>query len=174
MAERRFDPTLNKKRLLVHADYTAYTVNGLAVRNASQPDEEFGNFAAHDEFPDVIRKHELWVSEKLAPKEGVFFLANALARLARQAAGATDQAYDDGIAVERVLRERINGIEFRDGRPHKQVPRTWFGVTTRLTTPRAATTTSIHGFPSRRSGWKTEWTIAKSASLSVTSTWSGG
>jgi hypothetical protein len=122
MPDRRFDPKLNKKRLLVHADYTVYTVNGLAVRNASQPDEGFGNFATHDEFPDAIEEHEVWVSEKLALKEGVFFLANALTYLARQAAGATGNAYEDGIAVERVLRERINGIEFRDGRPHKHVP----------------------------------------------------
>jgi hypothetical protein len=38
------------------------------------------------------------------------------------AAGATDLAYDDGIAAERALRESINGIEFRDGKPHKRVP----------------------------------------------------
>ncbi len=122
MPVRKFDPKLNKKRLFVHADYTAFTVNGFAVRNASQPDEEFGSFATHDEFSDVIEKHAVWISEKLAPKEGLFFLANALTYLARQAAGATDKAYDDAIAVERTLRERINGIEYRNGQPHKQIP----------------------------------------------------
>jgi hypothetical protein len=122
MPERRFDPNLNKKRLLTHADFVVYTVNGLAVRNASRPDEEFGNFATHDEFPDVIAKHEVWVSEKLAPREGIFFVANALTYLARVAAGATNKAYDDGIAVERVLREHVTGVAFRDGKPHRQVP----------------------------------------------------
>ncbi|HEX5271746.1 MAG TPA: hypothetical protein VFW33_14710, partial [Gemmataceae bacterium] len=42
---------------------------------------------------------------------------------ARQAAGATNQAYEDGLDVERMLREKLNGIEFRDGKPHRQVPR---------------------------------------------------
>lgn len=117
--EWRYDPKLNRKLYLIHADYTIYTVNGISVRNASKADEEFGNFATHDEFPDVIGDHEVWISEKLTSKEGVFFAANALTFLAK---GSTDKAYNDGIAVERVLRESINGVEFRDGKPHKRVP----------------------------------------------------
>jgi hypothetical protein len=119
---RRFEPKLNKQRYLSHADYTLFTVNGLAVRNASQPDEQFGNFATSDDFPDVIGAREVWITEKLAPREGVFFAANALTQLARTAAGAADQAYDDGIDVERALRESVNGVAFRDGRPHSRVP----------------------------------------------------
>jgi hypothetical protein len=122
MTQRRFHPKLNKKRMLAHADCTVYTVNGLSLRNASEPDEEFGNFATHDEFPDAIGNREVWISEKLAEREGVFFLSNALTYLARLASGASDRAYDDGIAVERVLRERINGIDFRDGKPHSRLP----------------------------------------------------
>src|SRR5437764_2793363 len=117
MARYHFDPKLNKKRILVHADYTVYSVNGFAVRNVAQPDEEFGNFATQDEFPDLIPKGEIWISEKLAPKEGVFFIANALTQLGRQAAGAAgDKAYEEGLEGERLLREKINGIEFRDGK----------------------------------------------------------
>lgn len=119
---RHYDPKLNKRRLLKHGDLTVYCVNGLAVRNASQADEEFGNFATHDEFPDAIGPKEIWISEKPAAREGVFFIANALTYLARQAAGATEVAYDDGIAAERELREHVTGIRFRDGKPHKQVP----------------------------------------------------
>jgi hypothetical protein len=159
MPERRYDPKLNKKCLLVHADYTAYTVNGLAVRNASQPDEEFGNFAAHDEFPDAIDKKEIWVSEKLAAKEGVFFLANALTYLARQAAGATDRAYDDGIAVERVLRERINGVEFRNGRPHKQAPDAiYLGEYVTLPDPKEPVDVRLIDGNLARSYYKTDYT----------------
>src|SRR5262249_23194747 len=110
------------KRVLSHAEYTVYSVSGFAVRNAAQPDEEFGNFATKDEFSNLIPKAEIWISEKLAPKEGIFFIANALTQLSLQPAGATEQAYDDGLEVERVLREKINGIAFRDGKPHKQVP----------------------------------------------------
>src|SRR5579871_509639 len=136
---RRFDPRLNKKRYLTHADVTLFTVNGLAVRDASKPDEEFGNFALHDEFPDVIGDREVWVSEKLAPREGVFFAANALTYLSRVAAGATDGAYDDGVAAERALRERVNGIDFRDGKPHKHVPdAVYLGEYVTLPDPRGA------------------------------------
>ncbi len=119
---RRFDPKLNKKKFLVHADCVVYTVNGLAVRNASKPDEEFGCFATHDRFPDCIGEREVWISEKLAPEEGVFFAANALTYLARVAAGATDKAYEDGLEVERLLREKLTGLSFRDGKPHSKVP----------------------------------------------------
>jgi len=122
MGRYHFDPKLNKKRVLSHADHTVYSVNGLAVRNAARPDEEFGNFATQDEFPDLIPPGEIWISEKLAPREGIFFIANALTQCKRQADGATEKAYDDGLTVERVLREKLNGVEFRDGKPHKQVP----------------------------------------------------
>lgn len=120
--KRRYAPKLNKKRYLMHADCVLYTVNGYAVRNSNQRDEEFGNFATYDEFPDCIGEREVWVSEKLALKEGVFFAANALAYLAQVAAGAPNAAYDAGVAAERTLRESINGVAFRDGRPHKKVP----------------------------------------------------
>src|SRR5438874_6237022 len=121
MSRNHFAPKLNKKRVLSHADYTVYSVNALAVRNVAQPDEEFGNFATQDDFPDLIPKGEIWISEKLCAKEGVFFIANALTQLSRQAAGATEKAYDDGLEVERLLRAKLNGVEFRDGKPHKRV-----------------------------------------------------
>lgn len=123
MAKHHFNPKLHKKRILSHADCTVYAVNAFAVRNFAQPDEEFGNFATREEFRDLIPKGELWISEKLAPKECAFFIANGLTRLRRQQAGASEErAYDDGLEVERILRERLNGVTFRDGKPHKQVP----------------------------------------------------
>src|SRR4051794_10636054 len=122
MPKIRYNPKLNKKRVLTHAEYTVYSVNGLAVRNAALPDEEFGNFATRDEFPDLIPRGEIWISEKLAEREGVFFIANALTQLARSAAGATEKAYDEGLEVERVLREKLTGLAFRDGKPHERVP----------------------------------------------------
>jgi hypothetical protein len=122
MTKNHFNPKLHKKRILSHADFTVYAVNALAVRNVAQPDEEFGNFATQDEFPDLIPKGEIWISEKLCPREGVFFIANALTYLKRQAEGAVNKAYEDGLEVEQLLREKLNGLEFRDGKPHKQVP----------------------------------------------------
>jgi hypothetical protein len=52
----------------------------------------------------------------------MFFIANALTQLSRQAHGAKDKAYDDGLEVERCLRAKVTGVEFRDGKPHKEVP----------------------------------------------------
>src|SRR4051794_20210246 len=119
---KHYSPKLNKKRILSHADYTVFSVNGFAVRNVAKPDEEFGNFATKEEFPSLIPKGEIWISEKLASREGIFFISNALAQRSRQAAGATEKCYDEGIEVERLLREKLNGIEFRDAKPHKKVP----------------------------------------------------
>src|SRR5690242_14783152 len=114
MSKIRFQPKLNKKRLLSHADYTVYTVNAFAVRDVAQPDEEFGNFATRDSFPNLIPAGEIWISEKLAPREGIFFIANALTEQRLSKNGAPDAAYDAGIEIERHLRERLNGIKFRD------------------------------------------------------------
>jgi hypothetical protein len=122
MGQNHNSPALHKRRVLTHADCPVYSVNALTVRSAAKPDEEFGNFAACDEFPDLIPKGEIWISQKIASREGVFFIANALTQLSRQAAGATDKAYDDGLEMERLLREKINGVAFRDGKPHKHVP----------------------------------------------------
>jgi hypothetical protein len=122
MSAKHYEPRLNKKRVLSHADYAVYSVNGLAVRNVAKPDEEFGNFATQDEFKHLIPKGEIWISEKLCPKEGVFFIANALARCSQKADGASDP-YDDGLQAEQVLREKVNSIKYRDGKPHRHVPR---------------------------------------------------
>jgi hypothetical protein len=123
MNQHRYSPKLHKRRVLTHEDFTVYAVNALAVRNVARPDEEFGNFATRHEFPDLIPKGEIWISEKTAPKEGVFFIANALTRLKALAGGAEDEAaYTSGLNVERFLRERLNGVEYRAGQPHKRVP----------------------------------------------------
>jgi hypothetical protein len=71
MTNHRFHPALNKKRVLAHAEFTVYSVNGLAVRNFAQPDEEFGNFATREEFPNLICSK---VEYKLRKGEGAAFL----------------------------------------------------------------------------------------------------
>jgi hypothetical protein len=123
MAHNHFDPKLRKRCILRHADWKVCSVNALAVRNAAQPDEEFGNFATRDDFPDLIPPGEIWISEKVAAEEGIFFIANALAQQAWQSnRGSPDRAYEEGLGVERFLREKLNGVAFRDGKPHKRVP----------------------------------------------------
>jgi hypothetical protein len=123
MNEHRFQPRLHKKLVLKHEEYTVYSVNALTVRNYAKPEEEFGNFATSGDFPKLIPKGEIWISEKLAAREGLFFIANSLVQLSRGKAGADEgRAYQDGLEAERLLRKQINGIEFRDGKPHRSIP----------------------------------------------------
>ena len=123
MAPYHYRPKLHKRRVLCHADFMVYAVNGLAVRNVAQPDEEFGNFATKEDFPDLIPEGEIWISQKLCAKEGIFFIVNARTQQKYQAeGGSAEKAYDDGLEVERLLREKLNGVVFRDGKPHKKVP----------------------------------------------------
>jgi hypothetical protein len=71
----------------------------------------------------VIPQGEIWLEQKSLDKEGIFFIANALARLKEKAKGSpSEQAYTSGIHVERLLREKLTGLKFRAGKPHKQVP----------------------------------------------------
>jgi len=114
---------LNKSLLLAYGDYTAYAVNPLAVRDMSQSDEEFGNFGVHHEFPRLIPEDEIWVADRVAREEGLFFVTNALARLRAMEEGVSeDGAYATGEDVERYLRWKLRGAKFRNGRPHKRVP----------------------------------------------------
>lgn len=116
-------PPLQKTRLLAHGPFTAYAVDPLAVRDRSQSDEEFGNFGVHHEFPRLIPENEIWIASRVAQEEGLFFVANALARLRAMDEGSSeDQAYATGENVERYLRAKLRGAEYRGGRPHKRVP----------------------------------------------------
>lgn len=123
MKAHRFDPKLSKRFLATHHGFHVYSVCGFAVRNVAQPDEEFGNFATNDEFPDLIPANEIWIAEKNLDKEGLFFLANALTRLKGRDNGMPDETlYTSALNLERLLREKLTGEEFRAGKPHKRVP----------------------------------------------------
>jgi hypothetical protein len=98
-------------------------VNAYAVRDVAQPDEEFGNSATQKEFRQLIPKDEVWLSEKTVGPEGLLFMADAVTRLKQEADGVPEgRAYTAGLNVERLLRERLNGVKFRAGRPYKRVP----------------------------------------------------
>ena len=54
-------PPLHKRQLFDHNGYKVCAVDSLAVRDISLNDEEFGNFAVHDEFPRLIPEDEIWL-----------------------------------------------------------------------------------------------------------------
>ncbi len=121
--KRRFDPPLNKHFLTEIEGYALYAVNAFAIRNAAEPDEEFDSFATHDEFPDLIPKDQIWLSDKSLPREGRFIITDAVARLKARDQGLSEsKAYDVGLAVERTMREQLTGIKYRDGRPQRRSP----------------------------------------------------
>ena len=121
--KRRSPPKLNKHFIVNHEGWDVYSVDASVVRNIALPDEEFGNFAIHEEFPGLIPKGEIWVGEKNLNREGIFFIANALKRMKAKKEGMPDEkAYTAGLNVERSLREKLTALKFRAGRPHKRVP----------------------------------------------------
>jgi hypothetical protein len=116
-------PKLHKCFVATHADWDVYSVDASFVRNIAQPDEEFGNFATRAEFPTLIPRREIWIGERTLDKEGVFFIADALTRMRQQEQGIPEErAYTAGLNIERALREKLTGLKFRGGRPHKRVP----------------------------------------------------
>jgi hypothetical protein len=116
-------PPLHKRHIFTHGSYGVFAVDPLSVRDISLNCEEFGNFAVHAEFPRLIPENESWITDRIADSEGIFFIANALAQLRAREHGDDDRAYDAGENVERFLRHRLRGAEFRAGRPHKRVPK---------------------------------------------------
>src|SRR5438876_11412022 len=121
----RKNPTkLGKQRVGTFHGYEVYTVNPFGVRDLTESDEEFTNFALHDQFPELIPEGEIWIGENLLNDEGLFFLANAVMTLAEQERGASeDAASTSGTNFERFLRERLLDVKFRAGRPHRRAPR---------------------------------------------------
>ncbi|GAC1475248.1 MAG: hypothetical protein NVSMB9_27300 [Isosphaeraceae bacterium] len=114
---------LNKTRIATQRGYQIYTVNSFGIRDLTEADEEFTNFAIHGDFPELVPEHEIWIDERLFESEGLFYLANALTQLREQEKGTpSSRAYVAGIHVERMLRERLVGVKFRAARPHKRVP----------------------------------------------------
>lgn len=123
MSKRHFNPPLNKRFVNTLDGYDIYTVNSFAIRNATEPDEEFDNIAIHNDFPDLIPKNQIWTYDATYKREGKFFLANAIAELnSLQNGKSQDEAYEAGLKAERQLRENITGVKFRNGRPHRRVP----------------------------------------------------
>lgn len=116
-------PGIRKKHETTLCDYRIHTVDAFGVRESSPEAEEFTLMGTRDEFPGVVPGWEVWISRRHFPREGVFLLAHALAMLGAHRRGLSDDAaYEAGQDAERHVREDLTGEEFRDGKPHRQVP----------------------------------------------------
>jgi hypothetical protein len=100
----RSRPKLHKRFVTTYEGWKVYSVDASALRNIAQADEEFGNFATRQEFPNLIPKREIWIGEKNLDKEGVFFVSDALTQSKEKERGVSDDcAYNDGLNAERSL-----------------------------------------------------------------------
>jgi hypothetical protein len=116
-------PGIRKKHAVTLCDYRVFTVDAFGVRESSPAAEEFTLEGTPDEFPGVIPGGEVWVSRRHFPREGVFLMAHALARLGARRRGLSEDTADEaGLEAEQAVREHLTGEEFRDGKPHRQVP----------------------------------------------------
>ncbi len=123
MKQSQSRPKLAKRFVLAHNGYKVYAVDPLAARDVSRSDEEFSNFATHEDFPRLIPNHEIWVNDKVLDQEGIFFIADALTRLQEEQRGVPPEtAYTAGLNVERFLRRKLLNVDYRGGKPHRRVP----------------------------------------------------
>jgi len=116
-------PGIRKKLAVTMCGYRVFTVDAFGVRESSPEAEEFTLVGTPDEYPGVIPGGEVWVSRRHFPREGIFLLSHALARIGARRRGMSEEEADEaGLEAEQAVREHLTGEEFRDGKPHRQVP----------------------------------------------------
>jgi hypothetical protein len=116
-------PAIQKKLQVTLSDHRVCTVDAFGVRESGSEAEEFTTVGSRGEFPGVVPGGEVWISRRHFRREGIFLAARALARTGATRRGLSDDdAYEAGMDAERHLREDLTGEEFRDGKPHRQVP----------------------------------------------------
>ncbi len=124
MPRKRSTAGLKKQFVIRQSGWSVYSVDAFEIRNLALPDEEFTNFATRNDFADLIPDREIWIARQNLETEGMFFIANAITQMQQKFHGADDKAaYNAGTALEGMLREKVNGVKFRDGRPSRPVPK---------------------------------------------------
>ena len=139
MKRTRYRPKLDKQFVATKDGYDVFTIDAFAVRNVAQPDEEFDNFATHNEFADLIPEGEIWISNRSFDAEGDFFIANAIARLnALEEGESADSAYTIGLNADRKLRAARTGIRYRAIGVLGTSPRSFMSESTWFSTMRSS------------------------------------
>jgi hypothetical protein len=103
-----FDPTIYIFRTGLAGKYKVRVVNGTMIRNNTLERQEFGLYAIHADFPDMVPEGEIWVAGRLPITEMEFFIAGAVAELKALEAGADgDAAYDIAKATMKAERAKV-------------------------------------------------------------------
>lgn len=99
--------------------YTVKIVDGNKLRNKKDT-VDFGDINIHEDFPNIIPEHEIWVDQEVNPEEKEFLLAGVKARInALQRGMNSDDAYEHGLTVERIERIKKDHLSFsnEEGKP---------------------------------------------------------
>lgn len=102
----------DKKLIDQIGPHRIYSVNASKIRNKSVADDGFNHFATHLEFPSIVPKNEIWVSQDIDKKETPFLITNGLNQYKAQKKGVKDP-YDYALRREKKEREAVDGIKFQ-------------------------------------------------------------
>lgn len=100
---------ITKKLYEVVGKYNIYLVNAEQVRNSSLDNEEFGGYAIHKWFPNLIPVNEIWIDEKLNNEERHISTHVALLQNTQIEKGISQhKAYLNGLKAEKSEREKLD------------------------------------------------------------------
>ena len=107
----------------IQDDYKVRFVGAYQLRNLSLDAEEFGDWAVHDQFPDLIPKDEIWIDDRVNHDDRSAFFDAAMAYLlARKKGKDIDEAYKIAEDCEKTERERRTGQHYYGRHSHEPPP----------------------------------------------------
>ena len=112
---------IEKKKLDKIGNYTIFIVNAAQIRDVSQADDEFNDFATNLTIPKLVPKHEIWISEEVPKRERLFLIHNALAQYHAKEKGMKNW-YDYAIKLERAERKKVDGLKYHPEKHHEKPP----------------------------------------------------
>ena len=87
--------------------YKIKYIDGNKFRSSSIEHEEFCSYAIHEDFPDKIKKDEIFIDKHLNENDSKLILRSAIQRLKDLKSGmSSEKAYDQSIKFEKSLREK--------------------------------------------------------------------
>ncbi len=97
----------------IYYGYRVFKVNEFAIRSSAKKYQEFTNYAISYDFPDLVPKDEVWVSEENDDEELIFIIINAIRQLRLIELGENrDKAYEIGLELEKTLREQLEFLKY--------------------------------------------------------------
>lgn len=91
-----------------YGHYTVFLVNEEEVRNQSIKLQEFSNYGIYSDFPHLIPKHEIWISNHISEDERFILINEALCRIRHEKNGASPKkAYEIALKHDKAMRHKF-------------------------------------------------------------------